>query len=74
MSIIESLWLQVGPLLTRIPVARAVTGSADPHQLLVQALEDHDPHAARAALEADLTSSTEQMMIELARQNAIRLA
>lgn len=71
-SIIESLWLQIGPLLTRIPTSRALTGSADPHQLLMQALESHDPVMARKALEADLTNSTEQMMKELARQKAIR--
>lgn len=72
LSIIETLWLQVGPLFTRIPVARAVKNSADPHHLLYRALEAHDPLAARAALEADLTDSTDQMMKELTRQNAIR--
>ncbi len=72
LSIIESLWLQIGPLLTRIPVSRALKGSADPHALLLRALERHDPAAARAALEADLTSATEQMMKELARQQALR--
>lgn len=71
-SIIKSLWLQIGPLLTRVPVLRALKGSADPHHLLVQALEQHDPVAARAALEADLTEATEQVMKELARQQAIR--
>lgn len=72
LSIIETLWLQVGPLFTRISVARAVKNSTDPHDLLYRALEAHDPVAARAALEADLTDSTEQMMKELSRQNAIR--
>ena len=43
LSIIESLWLQLGPLLARIPVSRALKESADPHQLLVRALEQHDP-------------------------------
>jgi DNA-binding GntR family transcriptional regulator len=46
--------------------------SADPHQLLVRALERHDPIAARAALTADLTEATEQVLKELARQQAIR--
>jgi DNA-binding GntR family transcriptional regulator len=72
LSIIESLWLQIGPLLTRIPTARAVRGASDPHNQMVEALEAHDPVAARGALEADLTSATEQMMKELARQKAIR--
>jgi DNA-binding GntR family transcriptional regulator len=72
LSIIESLWLQLGPLLARIPVSRALRESADPHQLLVRALERHDPIAARAALTADLTEATEQVLKELARQQAIR--
>ena len=72
LSIIESLWLQLGPILARVPVSRALNDSADPHQLLVRALEKHDPEAARAALIADLTQATEQVMKELARQQAIR--
>ncbi len=72
LSIIESLWLQLGPILARVSVSRALNDSADPHQLLVSALEEHDPGAARAALIADLTQATEQVMKELARQQAVR--
>jgi DNA-binding GntR family transcriptional regulator len=72
LSIIESLWLQIGSLLTRIPVSRAVEDSADAHKLLVNALERHDPIAARRALERDLTESTERVLSELADQKAIR--
>jgi DNA-binding GntR family transcriptional regulator len=72
LSIIESLWLQIGPLLTRIPVSRAVEDSADAHKLLMNALERHDPIAARRALERDLTESTERVLSELADQKAIR--
>jgi DNA-binding GntR family transcriptional regulator len=73
LSIIESLWLQLGPILARVPVSRALNDSADPHQLLVRALEKHDPKAARAALIADLTQATEQVMKDLARQQALRV-
>jgi DNA-binding GntR family transcriptional regulator len=72
LSIIESLWLQLGPILSRIPVSRALNDSADPHQLLVRALEQHDAAAARAALVADLTQATERVMKELARQQDAR--
>ena len=72
LSIIESLWLQLGPLLSRIPVSRALKDSADPHQLLVRALEQRDPGAARAALAADLTEATEQVLKELARHQDLR--
>lgn len=72
LSIIESLWLQLGPLLARVPVSRAVKDSVDPHQLLVRALERRDPKAARGALEADLTQATERVLKELARQREVR--
>jgi DNA-binding GntR family transcriptional regulator len=72
-SIIESLWLQIGPLMTRIPTSRALKSSADPHHILAKALEDHDPAAAREALVADLAKSGEAMILELARQKAIRV-
>ena len=68
LSIIESLWLQIGPLLTRIPVSRAVEESADAHKLLMNALERHDPIAARRAPERDVTELTERVLGELARQ------
>lgn len=71
LSIIESLWLQLGPLLARVPVSRAVKDSVDPHQLLVRALERRDPKAARGALEADLTQATERVLKELARQREV---
>lgn len=72
LSMIELLWLQLGPLLARVPVSRALKDSADPHQLLVRALEQHDPTAARSALTADLTEATEQILKELARHQARR--
>jgi DNA-binding GntR family transcriptional regulator len=72
LSIIESLWLQLGPILSRVSLSRALNDSADPHQLLVRALEQHDAAAARAALVADLTQATEQVMKDLARQQAAR--
>jgi DNA-binding GntR family transcriptional regulator len=73
LSIIESLWLQLGPLLARVPVSRALTDSADPHQLLVRALEQRDAAAARAALTADLTEATDQILKELERHQIPRM-
>lgn len=72
LSIIEMLWLQIGPLLTRIAVTRAVEDAADPHALLIDALERRDAAAARAALERDLTYATERVVAELTRQKALR--
>jgi len=72
LSIIETLWLQIGPLLTRVAATRAVKDAADPHALLIAALERHDPAAARQALMADLTQSTERVLEELTRLKAVR--
>jgi len=71
-SIIETLWLQIGPLLTRIAVTRAVKDAADPHALLVDALERRDATAARDALVSDLRQSTERILAELGRLKGIR--
>jgi DNA-binding GntR family transcriptional regulator len=68
LAMIESLWLQLGPLLTRIPVSRALKNSADPHQLLLTALEKGGPEAARAALVADISDSSVQVMAVLEGQ------
>lgn len=72
LSIIETLWLQIGPLLTRIAVTRAVRDAADPHALLIDALARRDPPAARDALVRDLTQSTERVLEELGRLKAMR--
>ena len=69
MAMIESLWLQLGPLLTRIPVSRALQGSVDPHQLLLGALEKGEPEAARAALVADISASSVQVIAVLEGQS-----
>lgn len=66
-SIIETLWLQIGPLLTRIAATRAARDAADPHALLVEALERRDPAGGRAALVSDLRQSTERILDELGR-------
>jgi DNA-binding GntR family transcriptional regulator len=71
-SIIETLWLQIGPLLTRIAVTRAVKDAADPHALLVDALERRDAAAARDALVSDLRQSTERILEELGRLKRVR--
>ena len=72
LSLIEMLWLQIGPLLTRIAVTRAVKDAADPHALLIDALERQNPVDARAALVHDLTQSTERVLEELTRLKALR--
>lgn len=63
-SIIEKLWLQVGPHLGALVDSMQQSDLADivdleHHQKLVAALKARDPDAARAALAADLEDSTD---------------
>jgi len=66
------LWLQIGPLLTRIAVTRAVKDAPIPTRSMIGALERHDGVAARAALERDLTQSTGRVLEELTQQRVLR--
>lgn len=61
LSLIESLWMQIGPVLNldlRTSPQRLHTLAAhDHHAKLVAALQRHDPRAARRALVADIESA-----------------
>lgn len=62
-SLIESLWLQVGPYLGYLVRAESDTAvlAADlsSHATLIEAIERRDPEAARAALVADLKDAND---------------
>jgi DNA-binding GntR family transcriptional regulator len=63
-SMIEKLWLQVGPHLGALVDSVEQSGFADivdlePHHALVRALKSRDAEGARAALAADLEDSTD---------------
>ncbi len=68
--LIESLWLQCGPMLRKryeAPV-HAVPEADHPHLQLLAALERGDPDAARAAIEADLQENGAITLDVLRRQ------
>ncbi|MEQ9642124.1 MAG: GntR family transcriptional regulator [Alphaproteobacteria bacterium] len=67
-TMIESLWLQIGPVLYMSMLTRAKERAQSPardwHEALIQALRDHDAAAARAALEGDLMSAGDHILAE----------
>lgn len=67
-SMIESLWLQIGPVLYMSMLTRAKERARSPardwHNGLIEALRDRDAGAARAALEGDLMSAGDHILAE----------
>lgn len=68
LSLIETIWLQVGPVL-HLSLRRRVRGiasnpSAALHKSLTRALRRRDPEGARKALAADLTRAATQILAE----------
>lgn len=63
-SIIEKLWLQIGPYLGFLVESKKGTELSDfidmePHERLIAAIKSRDGEGARAALAADLQDSTD---------------
>jgi len=52
-SMIEQLWLQIGPVFGHIPV-HLVSEGAEAHEKIIAALQARDAEATRAAVAADL--------------------
>ncbi len=53
-SMIEQLWLQIGPVFSNIPVD-FVSEGAEAHEKIIAALQARDAEAVRAAVAEDLT-------------------
>ena len=53
--VVENLWTQAGPTISLLSaVPRPLSPAGHPHDDVLRALEEHDPAAARAAVERDL--------------------
>lgn len=72
LSIIESLWLRMGPLLPHIPEGLSVDGSDAQPDELIEALQRGDAAAARAALERELIATTEGCVENLLSKGMLR--
>ena len=57
MQMIESLWLQAGPLLNLCISEFGFSMGEDHHRDLLEGLARHDVQGARAAIEADITDA-----------------
>lgn len=57
MGLIESLWLQIGPLLNHVTMELGLRAAHDHHGAAMKALKTGDGAAARVAIEADITEA-----------------
>ena len=72
-SMIETLWLQIGPHLAQLAEAsRSYYKSVDlsAHQRLIAAVKKRDPQAAREALKSDLTDRED--LLALTKEPVVR--
>ncbi|WP_415021930.1 GntR family transcriptional regulator [Bradyrhizobium sp.] len=65
-SMIESLWLQIGPVFNHIPINLTSEGARG-HQRIIAALAAGDAKVARAALTEDLTKGGDRIIATLIR-------
>jgi DNA-binding GntR family transcriptional regulator len=63
-SIIEALWLQIGPVFNHIPITLASEGARGHHRI-ISALSARDAKAARAALTEDLITGGDRIIATL---------
>jgi DNA-binding GntR family transcriptional regulator len=61
---IESLWLQIGPVFNHIPMNLSSEGARG-HQRIIAALNARDAKAARAALTEDLMKGGDRIITTL---------
>ncbi|HWL18837.1 MAG TPA: GntR family transcriptional regulator [Bradyrhizobium sp.] len=67
LSMIESLWLQIGPVFNHIPINLTSEGARG-HQRIIAALSAGDAKAARAALTEDLMKGGDRIIAALIRE------
>lgn len=70
-SMIESLWLQIGPVFNHIPMNFSSEG-AKGHQRIITALSAGDAKAARAALTEDLMKGSDRIIASLIQAKQIQ--
>lgn len=65
LTIIENLWMRIGPALHHHPNEFNCTETMQKHEAIIDALERHDPDAAEAAVAYDLASAAEVIVLSL---------
>lgn len=76
LRIVEGLWLQMGPLLNTLYARREMPRSdADEaehsHVVMIKAFRDRDAEAARAAMQADIGGSSDEIIANLRKRVSI---
>ena len=64
-SMIETLWLQIGPLFRSLSIPLLGRDLPDYHRLAVKALGDRDAHAAAEAIRNDIASAAAVILAKL---------
>jgi DNA-binding GntR family transcriptional regulator len=65
MSIVETLWLQIGPFLHHVDTDFGTPDFLDHHASMLKALAKRDGGKARAAIEADIGEAAESILASL---------
>lgn len=65
MSIVETLWLQIGPFLHHVSASFGSSVFLDHHKSMLKALAKRDGPAARAAIEADIIEAARTILKSL---------
>lgn len=65
LSLVRSLWMQVGPLLNHYRTRQGGVLAVEHHRALLEALRKRDTAAARAAISADLHDAARVILDEL---------
>jgi DNA-binding GntR family transcriptional regulator len=70
MAIIESLWLQTGPLLNHVMNEHGFQAASDHHGAALAALKRRDGAGVRRAIQEDITEAAQTILAILAREDA----
>ena len=62
LRLIESLWLQIGPLLNLVASKEQMRHGRDNHEAAVRAIATDDGAGARAAIETDIIEAAEPIV------------
>jgi DNA-binding GntR family transcriptional regulator len=70
MSIVETLWLQIGPFLHHVKTDFGAPNFLNHHEAMLKAMAQRDGPKARAAIEADITEAAQTILHSLrAKEN-----
>jgi len=65
MSIVETLWLQIGPFLRHVSSDLGHADFLHHHEAMLKALAKRDGNKARSAIEADISEAAQTILTSL---------